>query len=90
MMPVNRIYFRIRKTFRGFWLPSLALCLWGCGGAHRHYLTVEQDLAENGEHEHTSPDWAKGLVWYQVFPERFRNGNLGNDPSAWDVSPLDW
>lgn len=89
-MPVNRIYFRIRKTFRGFWLPSLALCLWGCGGVHRHYLTVEQDLAENGEREHTSPDWAKGLVWYQVFPERFRNGNLGNDPSAWDVSPLDW
>lgn len=89
-MPVNRIYFRIRKTFRGFWLPCLALSLCGCGGVQRHYLTAEQDLAESGPHEHTSPDWAKGLVWYQVFPERFRNGNLDNDPSAWDVSPLDW
>ncbi|MHA7812565.1 MAG: alpha-amylase family glycosyl hydrolase [Phycisphaerales bacterium] len=39
---------------------------------------------------YASPDWAKGLVWYQVFPERFRNGNPENDPGAWDVSPLDW
>lgn len=26
------------------------------------------------------PDWAKGAVWYQIFPERFRNGNRLNDP----------
>jgi glycosidase len=27
-----------------------------------------------------TPDWAKHAVWYQIFPERFRNGNPGNDP----------
>ena len=21
-----------------------------------------------------TPDWAKDAVWYQIFPERFRNG----------------
>jgi len=26
------------------------------------------------------PDWAKGIVWYQVFPERFANGDSTNDP----------
>ncbi|MCK4569540.1 MAG: glycoside hydrolase family 13 protein, partial [Bacteroidales bacterium] len=26
------------------------------------------------------PEWAKGVVWYQIFPERFRNGDTGNDP----------
>jgi glycosidase len=26
------------------------------------------------------PDWARGAVWYQVFPERFRNGLAANDP----------
>lgn len=26
------------------------------------------------------PDWAKGIVWYQIFPERFRNGDASNDP----------
>jgi glycosidase len=27
-----------------------------------------------------TPDWAKHAVWYQVFPERFRNGDPSNDP----------
>jgi len=26
------------------------------------------------------PDWAKGVVWYQIFPERFANGDPFNDP----------
>jgi glycosidase len=36
------------------------------------------------------PDWSKGLVWYQVFPERFRNANPGNDPRAWDAATVAW
>src|SRR2546423_774926 len=28
----------------------------------------------------TTPDWAKYAVWYQIFPERFRNGDPSNDP----------
>ncbi len=52
------------------------------------------------------PDWAKDAVWYQIFPERFRNGDPNNDPqfrdtfgswphdtvSAWQASPwtADW
>ncbi len=27
-----------------------------------------------------TPDWAKHAVWYQIFPERFRNGDSSNDP----------
>lgn len=26
------------------------------------------------------PDWAPDIVYYYIFPERFRNGNKGNDP----------
>ena len=26
------------------------------------------------------PDWAKDVVYYYIFPERFRNGNKANDP----------
>jgi glycosidase len=26
------------------------------------------------------PEWAKGIVWYQIFPERFANGDPTNDP----------
>ena len=48
------------------------------------------------------PQWAQGAVWYQIFPERFRNGDPANDPTAndagiknysgWQVSPwtADW
>ncbi|AFH50411.1 Glycosidase [Ignavibacterium album JCM 16511] len=28
------------------------------------------------------PDWSKGIVWYQIFPERFYNGDTTNDPTA--------
>ncbi len=27
------------------------------------------------------PEWAKTAVWYQIFPERFRNGDTSNDPT---------
>jgi cyclomaltodextrinase / maltogenic alpha-amylase / neopullulanase len=32
------------------------------------------------------PDWAKDAVWYQIFPERFRNGDASNDPTKADIA----
>ena len=49
-----------------------------------------------------APDWAKDAVWYQIFPERFRNGAPRSDPRpedfggeripGWRVSPwgMEW
>lgn len=31
------------------------------------------------------PDWAESAVWYQIFPERFRNGDSSNDPTRRDL-----
>ncbi len=34
-----------------------------------------------------SPEWVKDTVWYQIFPERFANGDESNDPAgvkAWN------
>lgn len=28
------------------------------------------------------PEWSQGTTWYQIFPERFANGDKSNDPSA--------
>lgn len=36
-----------------------------------------------------TPEWAKDAVWYQVFPERFRNGDPSNDPTI-DVVEKSW
>jgi cyclomaltodextrinase / maltogenic alpha-amylase / neopullulanase len=44
--------------------------------------------AEQGEmKDHTrdwTPEWAKKAIWYQIFPERFRNGDNQNDPTLED------
>lgn len=29
-----------------------------------------------------APEWVKGTVWYQIFPERFANGDPTNDPEG--------
>ncbi|UCG88349.1 MAG: alpha-amylase, partial [Gemmatimonadota bacterium] len=31
------------------------------------------------------PSWAKDAVWYQIFVERFRNGDDSNDPTLHDI-----
>ena len=43
-----------------------------------------------------TPAWAQKAVWYQIFPERFRNGDPANDPphverwtSSWYGQPRD-
>ncbi|MEO1052294.1 MAG: alpha-amylase family glycosyl hydrolase [Bacteroidota bacterium] len=42
-------------------------------------------------------DWAQDAVWYQLFPERFRNGDPNNDPTRasleappFNNAPADW
>jgi cyclomaltodextrinase len=46
------------------------------------------------------PEWSKHAIWYQIFPERFRDGDKNNEPTAqrigapkgWTISPWtgDW
>lgn len=32
------------------------------------------------------PEWSKNVIWYQIFVERFRNGDPTNDPTAEDIA----
>ncbi len=46
------------------------------------------------------PEWAQNVIWYQIFPERFRDGDSTNNPVAeridapegWEIMPWgsDW
>jgi glycosidase len=63
-------------------------------------------IGKNMDKKEFVPKWAKEVVWYQIFPERFRNGDKTNDPdlnstkgswphddsSPWQVHPWtsDW
>ena len=42
-------------------------------------------LAQSGKEIPRVPDWAKDAVWYQIFPERFVNGDKNNDPTPHDM-----
>lgn len=35
-----------------------------------------------GAAESKPPDWANDAIWYNIFPERFRNGDPSNDPTV--------
>ena len=38
-------------------------------------------VADRNSTEYKAPEWAKGVVWYQIFPERFRDGDPANQPN---------
>jgi len=40
-----------------------------------------QDQGVSLDELHPVPAWAAEAVFYQIFPERFRNGDTGNDPT---------
>lgn len=65
------------------------LCVRATCSTHGQH-TVEYQIPQNTFEHLSTPDWAKGLVWYQVFPERFRDGNPQNNPNNWDLTPIDW
>jgi glycosidase len=47
---------------------------------HDGSATVARDAQIPDGAEFKTPDWAKSAIWYQIFPERFRNGDESNDP----------
>ncbi|MBM2846927.1 MAG: alpha-glucosidase, partial [Bacteroidetes bacterium] len=58
-------------------------------------VASSSDLSTNSITE--VPEWAKQAIWYQIFPERFRNGDPGNDPTVNDIrgawpheEPVEW
>src|SRR5712692_8573180 len=56
------------------------------------FLFVGLDVslyAQQSQHSGV-PEWAKDVVWYQIFPERFANGDPSNDPPGvepWGGTP---
>lgn len=50
--------------------------------------TYKAELSE-ADIFHT-PEWARHAIWYQIFPERFRNGDSSNDPTPTRPWTSDW
>ena len=60
-------------------LALLVVCF-AAGCAGREVPTTVDAAPEMGV-----PRWAQEAVWYQIFVERFRNGDPGNDPTLHDI-----
>jgi cyclomaltodextrinase / maltogenic alpha-amylase / neopullulanase len=58
----------------------LILLISGCGTNQTHKLELDKNKLAS------VPAWAKEAIWYQIFVERFRNGDPGNDPTPADMS----
>lgn len=49
---------------------------------HNHVKSGSNSQNQQVEERSLVPNWAKGIVWYQIFPERFDNGDISNDPTS--------
>ena len=50
---------------------SLIIAIVGCTTGTKHKQLINEP-----------PQWAKNQIWYQIFVERFNNGDTTNDPTA--------
>lgn len=48
-------------------------------------FTLNLTAQNNLKSKSAVPEWAKSAIWYQIFPERFCNGDKSNDPSPDDL-----
>ncbi len=60
-------------------LTALSLAAFGCGSSD------SSDSDSSRPDPSSTPRWAQEAVWYQIFVERFRNGDSSNDPTAGDI-----
>jgi len=44
------------------------------------FFTIMLNFSSKVSAQYNFPNWAEGIIWYQIFPERFANGDLSNDP----------
>lgn len=52
-------------------------------------ISCNQNQPKGSNHFTTTlasvPEWSKTAIWYQIFVERFRNGDPSNDPTPFDM-----
>jgi len=74
---------KFQKTLRLIALLScMMVVLFACNQS-------EQNIKDQQSTDEFVPEWAKTVVWYQIFPERFRDGDTSNSPTVSDILGAD-
>ena len=82
----------MKSRFKSIIIPLLLIAFSiNCDQKPAQTEVVETTVFEN------PPQWSREVVWYQIFVERFRNGDPSNDPTKEDIKgtypgfvPEDW
>ncbi len=61
-------------------------------------ITMNTNAQKKPSHYYAPPEWSKSVIWYQIFVERFCNGDPSNDPKPENIKtasdfhkvPSDW
>ena len=77
------------RAFRAQLLPGQSVRFRAPDGAPGVWLDARSAAVSNPAALQT-PSWALGAVWYNIFPERFDNGNPGNDQGWPHGTRLPW
>jgi len=72
----------------------IALCCLSMSYVANASCPLDSDASPREPVKHNSvgefvPAWAKQAVWYQIFPERFRDGDPSNNPTVKDIQGSD-
>ena len=62
-------------------IPFILLVLTSPLKSQNNFMETEKKDSTDQQFEEFVPEWAKKVVWYQIFPDRFRNGDPNNDPT---------
>lgn len=68
------------------------IVIWSGCRSERNIVAQDQESMPSDFIQHLptafedAPEWSKEVVWYQIFVERFRNGDPLNDPTPIDMS----
>jgi len=62
-------------------VPFILLVLTSPLKSQNNFMYTEKNDSTDQQFVEFVPEWAKKVVWYQIFPDRFRNGDPDNDPT---------
>jgi len=72
--------FKLSDMQLRFGILLIVLLFSGCG------QMKNKNIPKNEKSVASVPVWAKEAIWYQIFVERFRNGDPSNDPTPADMA----
>lgn len=84
----------MKKRTTGHFLIAAGLFVLMLGNNAMAYCSQNSDATpkaamERNENDEFVPAWTKEVIWYQVFPERFRDGDSSNNPTRDDIVGAD-